>query len=76
MFEQTLDVMLKGRWFTITSLQIVIKDDDDETIIYAFRITEGDKILNEQELRDKTFDFYDRPEEAVDGGFSWLKKHM
>ena len=60
------------REFRIESIEV----DVEGTRIFAFRIWEDKFIVNAQELLDNTFDIYDSPEDAVDGGFLWLKKHL
>ena len=71
----------QDREFRIESVHVVVKDNDDQpdeeaTHIYAFRVNEGDNLLNIDELLDMSFDFFDNPTDAVDGGFAWLRRYL
>lgn len=75
MFNDELEVHIKGRAFRIESVSLR-DDDSNEVVAYTYRVWEGDALLNIEELEQFNIDVvFMKPAEAVDAGFAWLRSH-
>lgn len=76
MFTETLDVVLKGRYFTIEAPQVVKYDDDGVTILrtgFATRVWEtvdGQQVL----VNADSITFAEKSDDAIQDGFVFLKE--
>lgn len=71
MFTETLDVLLKGRHFTIEATATVKYDDDGVTILddyFTCRIFEDDVLINGDDLYR-----CDDPVRSIDWGFDYVR---
>lgn len=76
MFNDELEVRLKGREFRIEAVALR-EDDSDEIVAFTYRVWEGDVLVNVENLHKLDVDvIFTRPAEAVDAGFSWLRSHI